>query len=483
MAKEVKNGDVIRVLAGEDIPIDGIIIQGETSINQAVMTGESIPVDKKEGDSVYSGTTNCFGVIEIKANKDYSDSSIQKLVNLVKEAQNNKAPTERIVDKYARVIIPLAIVFAFLVYIVTGEVSRAVTVLVVFCPCSLFLATPTSIVASIAHAAKNNIIVKTGEALEIVGKCDVFAFDKTGTLTEGKLSVSEIEEIANENKDEILRLIASSELKSEHPIGRCIVEYAKVNNINIQSPEDFKMSAGRGIYAKVEGKKIHAGNEKFMEDNGIELSSEIKKKINSKRLEGKIALIVSVNSVVSAIITLSDTIRKSATGAIEELNNLSKTLLLTGDNSFTAEYFAKKIGIQSFQSNMLPKEKASYIEKLQKEGKSVCMTGDGINDAVALKVADVGISMGTFGSDMAIESSDIIITGDNLQKISYLRKLSKICIKTIKVNIIFAMSVNVISLTLSALGMLVPATGAIVHNIISILVVLNAALIYDKKIV
>lgn len=481
-AKDVKKDDIIRVLAGEDIPCDGVIISGETSINQSIITGESIPVDKTVNDPVYSGTTNCFGVIDIKVQQSYENSSIQKLINLVKEAENKKAPTQRIVDKWASILIPSAVLFAIIVYLVTGEISRAVTILVVFCPCSLVLATPTSIMAAIGQAAKKGVIVKTGEALEKIGLCDIFAFDKTGTLTKGKLTVVNIEAINGSNPDEILYIAASSEKKSEHPIGKAIVQYALDKNFKLNELKDFKMFSGKGIYANLDNKRIIMGNEKFITDNNIEISSDIKKQVNSKRLEGKIALIVVVDKEPKGLIALSDTLKDTTIPALSKLNKTSDTILLTGDNSLTADYFAKKSGIKTVYSGLLPKEKAGKIEELQKENKKVLMTGDGVNDAIALKVADVGVSMGTFGSDIAIESSDIIITGDDLSKISYLRNLSIECIKTIKTNITISMCINAISLTLSALAILNPVTGAIVHNISSILVVSNAAFLYDRKI-
>lgn len=484
LAENIQKGDIIRVLAGEDIPADGVIISGETSVNQAIVTGESIPCDKQKGDIVFSGTTNCYGVIDIEVTKEYKDSTVQKLISLVKEAENKKAPAQRIADRWAGVLIPLAILFAVIVYFVTGEISRAVTILVVFCPCSFVLATPTSIMAAIGNATKKGIIVKDGIGLETVGKCTTFAFDKTGTLTEGKLTVSSIEKFSDVSVDDILYLAASSEMKSEHPIGRAVVEYALSKDFKLNETVDFKMFSGKGIYSKLDNKRIYVGNEKFMEENNIELTGEMKKTVNSKRLDGKIALIVAVDKEPKGIISLSDTIRENSIKVISELNEKMRleTILLTGDSKLTAGYFAKKAGINTIYSNLLPKEKANKIEELQKEGKIVCMTGDGVNDAIALKTADVGISMGSFGSDIAIESSDIIITGDDPNKILYLRKLSNATIKTIKTNIIISMTINIISLTLSALGILVPVTGAIVHNIASVLVVLNASFLYDKKI-
>ena len=385
-------------------------------------------------------------------------------------------------DKWAAILIPSAVLFAVIVYLITGEISRAVTILVVFCPCSLVLATPTSIMAAIGQATKNGIIIKTGEALETIGLCDVFAFDKTGTITNGKLTVSDIEAFDGSNPDEILYLAASSEKKSEHPIGKAIVQYALEKDFKLNELKDFKMLSGKGIYANLDNKRIIIGNEKFITDNDIEIPSEIKKAVNSKRLEGKVALLVVVDKVPKGMIALSDSIKDSSIKALMKLNEKADTLLLTGDNSLTADYFAKKSGVKTVYSGLLPKEKALKIEELQKENKKVCMTGDGVNDSIALKVANAGVSMGTFGSDIAIESSDIIITGDDLIKIVYLRNLSLECIKTIKTNITISMCINFVSLTLSALAILNPVTGAIVHNVASILVVSNAALLYDRKI-
>ena len=402
-AKNVKKDDVIRILAGEDIPADGVIISGETSINQSIMTGESIPADKTTGDIVYSGTTNCFGVIDVKVQKSYEDSSIQKLIKLVKDAENKKAPTQRIVDRWAAILIPSAVLFAVIVYLITGEISRAVTILVVFCPCSLVLATPTSIMAAIGQATKNGIIIKTGEALETIGLCDVFAFDKTGTITNGKLTVSDIEAFDGSNPDEILYLAASSEKKSEHPIGKAIVQYALEKDFKLNELKDFKMLSGKGIYANLDNKRIIIGNEKFITDNDIEIPSEIKKAVNSKRLEGKVALLVVVDKVPKGMIALSDSIKDSSIKALMKLNEKADTLLLTGDNSLTADYFAKKSGVKTVYSGLLPKEKALKIEELQKENKKVCMTGDGVNDSIALKVANAeGCKCGSFNGHVRL---------------------------------------------------------------------------------
>ncbi len=481
--KEIKKGDIIRVLAGENIPFDGVIISGETAVKQAVITGESTPVDKQEGDIVFSGTTNCFGVIDIKVEKEFIENTIQKLIQLVKQAEKNKAQTERTIDKIASVLIPLAIFLAIGIYCETGEILRAVTILVVFCPCSLVLSTPTAIIAGIGNGTRNGIIVKTGEALENIGKCNIFAFDKTGTLTKGELEVTDIETLSDISNDELLYLASSSENKSEHPIGKAIVKYALSKNYVLGQTTDFKMYLGKGVYAKLDNKKIHIGNEKFMNDIDIELSDDFKTTLNKKRPDGKITLVIAVDKIPKGIISLSDTLRETSKEAIDKISKNAKTILLTGDNPITAEYFAKKAGIKETVSNLLPRQKAEYITDLQRNGNKVCMIGDGVNDAAALKVSDVGIALEGISSDIALESSDIIIAGSDLNKIVYLKNLSKEVLKTIKFNISISIIMNIFALIIAAMGLITPDIGAIIHNAVSLFVISNAALLYnDKKI-
>ena len=481
-AEEIKQGDVIRILPGEAIPVDGIIISGETSVDQSVMTGESIPVDKSVNDEVFSGTINCFGSIDIKATKVGKNSSLQKLIQMVKDAEDKKAPMQRITDKWASVLVPVALVIAIITYILTKDVTRAVTVLVVFCPCALVLATPTAIMAAIGQATKHGIIIKSGEALEKMGKVNTVAFDKTGTLTYGKLEVSDVISLTELAEKELVKIAASCESKSEHPLGKSILEYAKIQNIELYQPEEFKMQSGKGVSAIINNEKIICGNEKYFEEANVKIDENVKTKLSELRLQGKVSVLIAKNQECVGIIALSDVIREEANSIVKKLSAMNTdVILLTGDNKKTADYFAQKAGIKNVHSELLPEEKVSNIIKLQNEGKTVCMIGDGINDAPALKTANVGIAMGIMGSDIAVEASDIALMKDDISKLPYLKRLANATVKTIKFSISLSMFINFLAIALSVLGMLNPTSGALVHNAGSVFVVLIATFLYDRK--
>ena len=480
---EIKKGDLLRVLPGETIPVDGIITVGNTSIDQSIMTGESLPVDKEVGDSVFCGTLNCFGSIDMKATKVGEDSSLQKLIHMVEEAENKKAPMARIADTCASWLVPVALLIAILAYFVTGNIVRAVTVLVVFCPCALVLATPTAIMAAIGQATKRGVIIKSGEALEKMGKVDTITFDKTGTLTFGSLEVNDILSFSDKyDNHTLLSLIASAETRSEHPLGKAIVAYAKDQNITLIETTNFQMEAGKGIYAEINNKKMFCGNEKYLKEKRIFISKHLKEVLDKFRNEGKASILASVNDECVGMITLSDILRPTAQNMITQLKNMgTDIILLTGDNQKTAEYFAKQVNITNIKSELLPAEKVKNIQKLQKEEKYVCMIGDGVNDAPALKTANVGVAMGSMGSDIAIEAADIALMSDDITKIPYLKRLSNATVKTIKFSIALSLLINFVAITLSLLEMLTPTTGALVHNAGSVFVVLIAALLYDRK--
>lgn len=481
-AEEIKQGDVIRILPGEAIPVDGIIISGETSVDQSVMTGESIPVDKNVNDEVFSGTINCFGSIDIKATKVGKNSSLQKLIQMVKDAEDKKAPMQRITDKWASVLVPVALVIAIITYIITKDITRAVTILVVFCPCALVLATPTAIMAAIGQATKHGIIIKSGEALEKMGKVNTVAFDKTGTLTYGKLEVSDVISLTELAEKELVRIAASCESKSEHPLGKSILEYAKIQNIELHQPEEFKMQSGKGVSAIINNEKITCGNEKYFEEANVKIDENVKTKLSELRLQGKVSVLIAKNQECIGIIALSDVIRKEAISIVKKLSDMkTDVVLLTGDNNKTAKYFAEQAGIKNVHSELLPEEKVNNIIKLQNEGKTVCMIGDGINDAPALKTANVGIAMGIMGSDIAVEASDIALMKDDISKLPYLKRLANATVKTIKFSISLSMFINFLAIALSVLGMLNPTSGALVHNAGSVFVVLIATFLYDRK--
>ena len=477
---EIKIGDTLRILPGECVPVDGKIINGTTSVDQSIMTGEALPIDKEIGDEVFCGTMNMYGAIDISATSLGENSSLQKLIDLVKLADEKQAPTQRIADKWATWLVPVALLIAIAAWLITGDIQRGVTVLVVFCPCALILATPTAIMASIGQATKYGVLIKSGEALETLGSLNTLVFDKTGTLTYGNLEVSDIIPLKDSlSKTDLLKITASCEKLSEHPLAKAVVKNAEEYKIDIEEPQEFKMYPGKGVTCKNSYGTIYAGSSKFLNENNIDVN--VDKYLNNLKHEGKASIIVGLNGEVSGLIGLSDVIREDSKNMIENLKDLgTDCILLTGDNKETANYFAKQVGINKVYGNLLPEEKLSWIEKLKSKGKKVCMIGDGVNDAPALKTSDVSVAMGSVGSEVAIEAADIALLGDDIGKIPYLKKLSNSTLFTIKANIAMSMTINALAIICSVLGLLNPITGAIVHNAGSCLVVLNAALLYDR---
>lgn len=480
--QKIRKGDIIRILPGESIPVDGVVISGETSVDQSVMTGESLPIDRSVGDDVFSGTVNCFGAIDIRATKVGEDSSLQKLIRMVEEAENKKAPMARVADRSASFLVPIALLIAVITLFVTKDITRAVTVLVVFCPCALVLATPTAIMAAIGQATKHGVIIKSGEALEKMGKVNTIAFDKTGTLTYGRLEVCDTATFGAVSEEELLFLSASAEAKSEHPLGKAIVRYAESKGVGVIDSDKFGMSVGKGITATVDGRTVVCGSERYLSDSGVVISGEVAAKLDEYRQVGKASVIVAVDGQAIGIIALSDVLRCEAGDMVKRLAVMNtRTVLLTGDNRLTAEYFAKEAGIPEVAAELLPEAKVEYLIKLKDEGCTVCMIGDGVNDAPALKTADVGVAMGSMGSDIAVEAADIALMSDDVSKIPYLKRLSNAAVNTIKLSITISMVINIIAVLLSVLGLLNPTTGALVHNAGSCFVVLIATLLYDRK--
>ena len=481
--ESIQSGDYLRILPGETIPVDGRIINGETTVDQSIMTGESIPVDKTIDDDVFGGTINCFGAIDIIATKVGEDSSIQKMIQLIKNAEQKQAPIQRIADTVASRLVPIALLIACIGYLVTGNIIVGVTVLVVFCPCALVLATPTAVMAAIGQATKHGVIIKSGEILETMGKVDTMAFDKTGTLTHGQLSVQSILVVDTDYSEvDILQLAASAEAKSEHPIGKAIVSHAIHQDLQILATTSFTMSVGRGIIAVINGVTLYCGHERFLEENNIIVDERVQQNVNTYRSEGKVSIIIADKDHIIGIIALSDTMRRDTADMLSAVSSLAmKTVLLTGDSKETATYIGKKAGISEIHAELLPGEKMRIIEELQGKHHKVCMVGDGINDAPAMKTADVSIAMGSIGSDIAIETADIALMSEDLSKIPYIKRLSDATIRTIKFSIALSMAINCIAIILSLLEVLTPTTGALVHNVGSCLVVLIAARLYDRK--
>lgn len=479
-AEEVVVGDTLRVLAGETIAVDGVIVQGQTSVDQSVMTGESLPVDKGEGDEVQSGTVNQFGAFDMLASKVGQDSSLQRMIRLVESADAGKAKIVGLADRWATWIVVIALAAAAITWLATGEVIRSVTILVVFCPCALVLATPTAIMAGIGNAAKYGILVSRGDALERLAKVRRIAFDKTGTLTYGKPSVVRVESCAPEmDSDRLLELTASAELRSEHPLGKAIVaHYRQARGGSPREPDAFELLPGRGVAARVEGWEVLAGNEAMLADHGLKMPERLERSADEAKADGSTVIYVMNNDQAVGMLALSDTLRPDAAQTVSKIAGTGvKMVLLTGDAPQAANHIAAIAGIVDVQASCRPEDKLLAIQAYQQVGEPVCMVGDGINDAPALKAADVGIAMGGIGSDIAIEAADIALVGDDIREIPHLLWLSKRVMRTINVNLAASMLLNFAAIALAITGILNPVVGALVHNVGSVAVIINSSLL------
>lgn len=476
-AEQVKVGDIIRVLPGETVAVDGIILSGQTSINQAMMTGESLPVDKTVGDNVSSGTVNQFGAFEMRATKVGEDSSLQRMIQLVQSADAGKAKIVGLADRWATWIVVIALSAAGLTWLVTGEIIRAVTILVVFCPCALVLATPTAIMAAIGNATKHGFLVREGDALERLAKVSKVTFDKTGTLTYGTPQVTAVESVSEYSIDEIYAFAAAAEQMSEHPLGKAVVRcYGK----KPVACANFKMKIGEGVLATVDGKAIRAGNPKLLRDMPISeaLVAATEKYLNA----GSTVIYLAIDETLAGYLVLSDTERDESREMIAALNRMGvQPVLLTGDNQNAAQSIAGRLGIHAVQANCLPEDKLKQIGAYQEAGQAVCMIGDGMNDAPALKKADVGIAMGGIGSDIAVDAADIALVDDEIKELPHLLRLSKRMMTTIKMNLSFSLGLNFLAIVLAISGVLGPVVGALVHNTGSVIVIINSALLLNWK--
>ena len=465
-------GDILKVLPGESIPTDGIIINGETSIDQSTLTGESLPADKKEYDEVYSGTINLYGSFTMKTTKISQESSLQKLIRLVESSKPENAKIVRTADKWATMIVVIAFTAAVLTYLFTFEISRLVTILVVFCPCALVLATPTAIMAAIGNLTKYGVLVKDGESLEELAHVDELVFDKTGTLTYGTPKVVNV--ISNRPK-EMIYLLTSLESKSEHPLAKAIVKDYEGNDLAEVS--DFKMHIGKGVSGNINGSKVIAGNRKLIESEDLPLE------YSQDPQNGEIEMYVAKDGEIMGKIYLADTLRETSKQAIRNLKRLRvKTTLLTGDNEKTAKHIAEQVKVRNVESNCLPEDKTEYIKREQMLGHKVAMIGDGINDAPSLRKANVGIAMGGMGSDISVEAANITLINDNIEDIPHLIGIARQTIRIISIGIGFALSLNIIAMALAILGLLNPIEGALIHNIGSVIVIIYSSTLVNYKI-
>ena len=461
LASEVQIGDILKVLPGESIPTDGRIINGETSIDQSTLTGESIPVDKKANDDVYSGTINLYGSFTMETKKVSDDSSLQKLIKLVESSSPENANVVRQADKWATFVVAIAFTAAILTYLYTFEIARSVTILVVFCPCALVLATPTAIMAAIGNLTKYGILVKDGASIEELARTDELVFDKTGTLTYG---TPEVVDIISNNPKKMMRMLASLESKSEHPIAKAIVKYYD-NAEELLDIEDFTMHIGKGVTGIINGSKVIAGNINLMESENIDLK-------DYKSESSDITIFVAENGRLIGNVLLADTLRENSKETIRNLKKLRiKTTLLTGDNEKTARHIAKEVKVRNVKFNCLPEDKTNYIRGEQMLGHNIAMIGDGVNDAPSLKKANVGIAMGKIGSEISVEAANITLINDNVGDIPHLIGIARKTVRTINISIAFALTSNVVAMALAILGILNPIEGALIHNIGSVAVI------------
>lgn len=488
-ADSLARGDTVFVRPDDMIPADGIVIEGESSVNQANLTGESVPADKTVGDGVLAGTWNRSGALTIRVTKPASENTISRLIRLVREAEEKKAPIQHIADRWASRIVPAAIVCSVLValfaYFVLGTpfitaLIRGVTILVVFCPCAFALATPTAVAAGVGNAARRGILVKSGEALEKLADIDTAVFDKTGTLTRAELKIRATFSAGTLSEKEILALAAAAELRSQHPIARAIV--AAAQGVPLPTARNISSKTGVGVACDIDDAEILVCSVPALEKEKIAVPAAAEKFIAERRERGETLVCLASDSALEGIFALSDTLRERIPETIAALKNSGvSSVMLTGDNAAAARRIGKLAGIDEVFAELLPENKAEKITVLRGNGRRVLMVGDGVNDAPALASADCSIAMGALGSELAVETADIAILNDNVSLVPGLLKFSKGVLKTIHVNFGISLAINFSAVILSALGVLDPVTGAIVHNASSVLVVSHSALLMFRK--
>jgi Cd2+/Zn2+-exporting ATPase len=479
--EEVKTKEVVIVRPGERVPVDGKIISGCGSINQSTLTGESIPVEKGVGDRVYCGTINESGSCEIETTQVAEDTKLAQIKRLILEAQAEKSPTQRVMDRFARYFIPAILLIAFATFLITGDPIRAITILIVACPCALVLGTPTAVVAAIGNAARQGILIKGGVFLEQMGRLKTLLMDKTGTLTHGRPKVVEIKALDGMDEKEVLYWAAIAEKRSEHPLARAIQEKAEETGLHIPHPESFENFRGKGVKAQWNSKTIILGSSEMLKGEGIEILESAKELLKSKESQGMTSLFITLDNRLLGILSIADTLREGAKEAIDKIREqgVSEIWMLTGDSELVADRIGKQLGIR-YEAKLLPEEKVMRVKEWKKQGQTVAMVGDGVNDAPALAAADIGIAMGAVGTDVAIETADIALMTDDLKKISTVIRLSRKALRVIKENLVFAIVFNTVLVVLSAQGWVSMILGAVMHQASSLLVILSSMRLLRK---
>ena len=479
--EEVKTKEVVIVKPGERVPVDGKIISGCGSINQSMLTGESIPVERGVGDRVYCGTINESGSCEIEATQVAEDTKLAQIKRLILEAQAEKSPIQRVMDRFARYFIPAILLIAFATFLITGDPIRAITILIVACPCALVLGTPTAVVAAIGNAARQGILIKGGVFLEQMGRLKTLLMDKTGTLTHGRPKVVEIKALDGMDEKEVLYWAAIAEKRSEHPLARAIQERAEETGLHIPHPESFENFRGKGVRVQWDSKRIIVGSSEMLKGEGIEIPESVKALLKLKESQGMTSLLITLDNRLLGILSIADTLREGAKEAIEKVKKqgVSEIWMLTGDSDQVADRIGKELGIR-YEAKLRREDKVLRVKEWKKQGQVVAMVGDGVNDAPALAAADIGIAMGAVGTDVAIETADIALMADELEKIPTLIRLSRKALRVIKENLIFALVFNTVLVILSAQGWVTMILGAIMHQASSLLVILSSMRLLRK---
>jgi len=479
---DVQSGDLVLIRSGERISVDGTVSLGTASVNQAAITGESLPVEKQVGDLVYAGTLNEVGALEVHATRVGTETTLGQIRRMVTEAQQQKAPIERILNRYAKFYTPAALILGALVWWVSGDILRAITILIVFCPCVMVLATPTALVASIGNAALRGSLVKKGATIEALAKVTAVAFDKTGTLTFGQPKLTTLDPLGQMTGTELLRLAAIAEKLSEHPLGRAVVQAAIAREMVIPDPGELTVLHGLGVRARIEGAEVVIGRPRLLSEQGIAIDPHVQARARNLASVGRTVILVAQNSQVEGLLVLEDTLRPEASKVITRLKKLDiRTVLVTGDNSVTAERIAGELGISEVHAEVLPVQKVEIVKQLQAQGLNVAFVGDGVNDGPALATANVGVAMGLGGTDVAIETAEIALLSDDLTKLPHLLSLSRQAMQAIKQNLIFSLSVLAIAVGLAIPGILLPVTGALLHELSSLPVIANSARLIGIK--
>ncbi|MCC5911010.1 MAG: cadmium-translocating P-type ATPase [Clostridiaceae bacterium] len=490
--EELSIGDIVIIKPGEKVPVDGIVMKGRSFVNQASITGESIPIEKSKGEEVFAATLNEKGLLEVKVEKLAEDTTLSKIMTMVEEAQAQKAPSQQFVDRFARYYTPIVVMIAIVIATILplllnisfeASIKKALILLVISCPCALVISTPVSIVSAIGNASKQGVLIKGGTYLEEMGQIKAIAFDKTGTLTVGKPVVVDIDTIKKDFEEDPLKIAATMEMGSEHPIGRSVVERAKLEGVNLDLIlDDFEAITGKGIKAEVDGNLYYLGNPQLFNEYGIGLKS-IEGKVQTYRQEGKTVVILGNEKEVITIFTITDEIRSMSKATIKALKKvgIEKTIMLTGDHDKTAAAVGNAVGITEYKSELLPQDKLSAIEELVQKHKKVAMVGDGINDTPALAAASVGIAMGVAGTDAALETADIALMGDDLNKLTYVVTLSRRALKIITQNIVFSIAIKVLFMILTFIGRTNLWMAIFADTGASIIVILNGMRLLKTK--